>query len=217
MHIAILGTGQVATTLTQALTRTGHTVVAGSTGKDPAADAAFGAPVTDLASAARQGEVVINAVMGSAALEVLSGLEKEIADKVLLDVSNALVLDIAEGQDPHLTFPDLRLLYPNSSLAAQLQKALPEAKVVKSLNTLNIGVSTSPEILPGPTTVFLSGNDADAKATVSRLLTEMGWPVDSQIDLGDVRTARDQEHYFLLYYAMVRALGTVHLNLAIVR
>lgn len=87
-------------------------------------------------------------------------LEDAVVNKILLDVSNAVT-------------PKFELVYRNSSIAAKLQEALPDAKVVKSLNTTNTSVMTAPNSLAAKTTIFLSGNDNTAKATVSNLLADL--------------------------------------------
>ena len=77
-------------------------------------------------------------------------------------------LDFSQGFPPTLTVKD------TDSLAEQVQRAFPDARVVKSLNTMNATLMVDPAMLPEPTTVFLSGDDPEAKATVAGLLGEFG-------------------------------------------
>lgn len=98
------------------------------------------------------------------------------------------------------------LAYPNASLGQALQKALPDAKVVKSLNTLGAPLMVNPSAI-GPSTVFLSGDDAEAKRTVAGLLGDLGWPEDAILDLGAIASARGAQHYFLLFAAIWQATG----------
>ena len=201
INIAILGTGKVGTALAKALSQKGHTLAFGS--REPEKHQGLAAPVVDLSTAINRAELIVNAMPGSSALDTFRPLEDAVANKILLDVSNAVT-------------PKFELVYPNSSIAAKLQEALPDAKVVKSLNTMNTSVMTAPNSLAVKTTIFLSGNDNTAKATVSNLLADLGWPKESQLDLGDISTASGPEHYFLLFFAMVRALKTPTFNISVV-
>jgi predicted dinucleotide-binding enzyme len=96
-----------------------------------------------------------------------------------------------------------------------VQRAFPEAKVVKTLNTLNASVMAHPEALPEPTSVFVSGDDADAKATVTAMLHEFGHT--DVIDLGDITTARGTEWMMPFWLRLMQALGTPAFNYRIVR
>jgi predicted dinucleotide-binding enzyme len=200
MHIAILGTGHMATTLANGFQAVGHTVVLGS--RDPGAHPDLDATVTDVASAVEGADLVVSALQAAFSLDVLSSHAELLADRVLLDIGNAVT-------------ERFELLYPNTSLGARLQEALPRTKVVKSLNTLAGTVAVAPATLPAPTTVFLSGDDADAKALVSGLLADLGWPTAQQIDLGGIETARGPEHYFLLFATLMQSLRTPSFNIEV--
>jgi predicted dinucleotide-binding enzyme len=201
VKIAILGTGKVARTLGAAWQQAGHQVILGAraaSADDP------GFPVTGLQEALEAGDVVVNAITGAAALAAVTALDTSaLAGKTLLDVANAVT---ADGQ----------LAYPNSSLAERLQQALPQAHVVKSLNTAAIEVQADPS-LTGPATVFLSGDDDAAKAEVAGLLHDLGWTGETIIDLGGIPTARGPEHYILLFFATIGVLRTPAFNLRITR
>jgi predicted dinucleotide-binding enzyme len=200
MKIAILGTGTVGTALATKLIETGHDITFGARGDK----SGLVAPALPLAEAVRDAEVVINATPGGQSLDILRSIGADLlADKVLLDVANA-------------SDKTLSLIYPNDSLARLIQEEFPNLKVVKSLNTFNTSVMTNPSVID-PTTVFLSGNDDAAKATVGRLLEDLGWPKDAQLDLGDVETARGPEGYFLLFFATMMKLGSPIFNIAVTR
>jgi predicted dinucleotide-binding enzyme len=159
--------------------------------------------VTSLGDAAAVGELVINATPGATSLEMLNEIgAAPLSGKVLIDVSNAL----GEG---------FNLVYPNSSLASAIQEQFPDVAVVKTLNTVHARVMASPASLGAPSVVFLSGNSADAKATVSELLSDLGWSPEAQIDLGDISTARGAEHYIFLSSALTQVLASTSWNLAI--
>jgi 8-hydroxy-5-deazaflavin:NADPH oxidoreductase len=146
---------------------------------------------------------VVNATPGSASLELVVGIgAAAFAGKVLVDVANAGT-------------PSFELAYLNSSLAEKLQAALPEAKVVKTMNTAAMTVMTEPAALP-PSSVFLSGDDAAAKATVTALLKDFGWADESITDLGGIASARGPEHYFLMFAALMQSLRSPRFNIRLV-
>ena len=202
MNITILGTGHMARTLAGGLLRSGHSVVFGS--RDPQTATDLPAPVLTHREAIAQGEVVVSALAAAHSLETLSPLAEVIADRVLIDIGNA----VNEKMD---------LIYPDSSLGERLQRALPDARVVKTLSTVGGPIGVDPSLLSAPTTVFLSGDDPSAKAVVAGILNGFGWRDDQQIDLGGIVTARAVEHYFLLFAALMGALRTPSFNLAITR
>jgi len=201
MQLGILGTGRVAQTLARSWSAAGHQAVLGS--RDPAAKNGLDAPVTSREAAVAESDVVVNATPGSASLEVVAGIGAAVfAGKVLIDVANA-------------STASFELVYPNSSLGEKLQAALPAAKVVKTLNTAAMSVLTQPASLP-PSSVFVSGDDAGAKATVTSLLTDLGWPEGAIVDLGGIVSARGPEHYFLMFAAIVQSLGTPNFNIRLI-
>lgn len=202
MRIAILGTGRMGRTLGSALAAAGHEIGYGS--RDPGRATDLPGPVLDHAAAIADGVVVISALAAAHSLETLAPLRELLADRVLIDFGNAVD-------------QNFNLIYPDSSLGEKLQQALPETRVVKTLNTVGGEIGVNPARLSGPTNVFLSGDDAAAKGVVSGLLTELGWAPDRQIDLGGIATAKAVEHYFLLFAATMRALGTREFNIAITR
>lgn len=197
MRIGILGTGNVAQTLARRWTAAGHQITFGS--RDPGARGALDFPAASLTSAVADNDIVVNATPGSASLELVNGLG---AAKILLDVANA-------------NTPSFELVYPNSSLAEKLQAALPAARVVKTLNTAAMAVMTEPATLP-PSNVFVSGNDAGAKATVTSLLKDFGWADGSIVDLGDIQSARGPEHYFLMFAALMQMFRSPRFNIRVI-
>ncbi|MCF2531675.1 NADPH-dependent F420 reductase [Yinghuangia soli] len=209
--VAILGAGNVARTLADALARAGHHPVVGARnpGRSAAAWSDSAAKPTTLTSAAEAGDLVVNALPGPVAVDVLSGLARELAGTVLVDVANA-------------TIPDARgfaaeLLYPGSSLAEELQRALPRTRVVKALNTVHVSAMAAPASLAIPPTAFLSGNDTTAKADTRTLLTTLGWDQHHVVDLGPITTARVPESFLLLVGPLINALGPIPFALSIAR
>ena len=203
MRIAVIGSGQAGSTLAAAWAGAGHDVVIGS--RRPEGRAVADVPVETIAGAAAGADVVVNATPGMGSVALLSSQPDGWLDGVvLLDLGNA---DDGAG----------RLAYPDSSLAEQLQAAFPRTRVVKSLNTLECTVMVNPGLLPEPTTVFVSGDDAGAKRVVTALLLDLGWDESQVLDLGTLRTARATEHLIPLYYALRDALGTPDFNYRVVR
>lgn len=196
--IGILGSGRVATALANKLASVGHEVTLGT--RTPAAPNWTGAPLTiaDYESAARTAQIVINATPGDGAIERLGALATELADKILIDVSNS---HSPSGSEP--------------SLAERLQTALPTTRVVKTLNTMFFTVMTDPHSLRVPPTAFLSGNDDSAKAVVTALLTDLDWPAAWIEDLGDITTARGPEALMLLVPSLIRNRGFVPFALTV--
>src|SRR6186713_1042265 len=161
MRIAVLGAGTVGQTLAAKLRELGHDVAIGT--RNPRDGA------VSYAEAAESAELLVNATHGSASLEALAAAGAEnVAGKVLIDVSNAL--DFGPGRPPVVG------LSVDDSIAEQIQRAHPDAKVVKALNTVNAEVMVDPSIVPGEHVLFMCGNDEAAKAQVVELLGSFGWP-----------------------------------------
>jgi predicted dinucleotide-binding enzyme len=201
MELGILGTGGVAQTLAKRWSASGHQVTDGS--RDPSSKGGLGFPVVPLAAAVADHDIVVNATPGSASLELVGLIGPAAFEgKVLIDVANA-------------NTPSFELVYPNASLGEKLQAALPKAHVVKTMNTAAMSVMTGPGKLP-PSSVFVSGNDAGAKATVVGLLADLGWPEGSIVDLGGIESARGPEHYFLMFAAIMQSLRSPQFNIRLV-
>ena len=226
MKIAVLGTGTVGRTLAGALAGLGHDVAMGT--RDPQATFArsgpdaMGAPpfsewhaanqhipLETFADAAAASELVVNATKGARTLAAL-GFARSVnhSRKVLMDVSNAL--DFSQGMPPVLNPVN------TESLAERIQHSFPDALVVKTLNTMNAGLMVDPGRLnDGDHSVFISGDDAEAKTTVSGLLRELGHR--DIIDLGDITSARAAEMMMPAWLRLYSVLGTLDFNFKIVR
>ena len=223
MRIGILGTGTVGRALAEGFARTGHDVFLGTRdvhattirpleGDPPSMAEWLSAhpriALVDLPSAAESAEVIVNATRGHASLESLAAAGAlNLAGKPLLDVANPL--DFSAGFPPTLSVKD------TDSLGEQIQRAFPQAHVVKGLNTLDAALMTRPDLLPEPTTLPIAGDDAQAKAIVTGLLGEFGW--SDVLDLGGITNARGTEMWLALWLRTMSALGTRMFNLRIVR
>ncbi|MFF8397442.1 NADPH-dependent F420 reductase [Streptomyces sp. NPDC016172] len=203
MRIGLLGTGNVARALAHGWSAAGHDVLLGS--RKPGERTDLTLPVAGLNETAAHAEALVNATPGTVSLDLLRSLgAPALAGTLLIDVGVGLSDDFTE------------LSHPNSSLAEQIQEAFPQTPVVKTLCTMDSTAMTAPGGLAGPTTVFLSGNDPRAKRTTGHLLTDLGWPPSSQLDIGDITTARGQEHFALLFMGIANGLGSHTFNIRVV-
>ena len=157
------------------------------------------------ADAGTDADMVVNATSGTVSLEALA--EVDLDGKVLLDVSNPL--DFSGGFPPTLSVKD------TDSVAEQIQRAHPEARVVKSLNTVNAGVMVDPGQLAEATTMFVAGDDALAREAVGALLRDLGWT--DIVEFPTLDGARGMEMWLPLWVRLMNALGTADFNLRLVR
>ena len=197
-RIGVLGTGTVGKTVGTKLTEVGHEVKMGTRSEGTYAEAAS------------FGEIVVNATAGSASLEALEAAGSEnLAGKTLWDIANPL--DFSEGFPPTLTVAN------DDSLAEQIQRAHPDANVVKALNTVTAAVMVEPALLGEESDLFLCGNEKSAKAEVIEILETFGWLSGDIIDVGDITAARGMEAYLLLWVRLMGALDTPTFNVRVVR
>ncbi|MHA6764212.1 NADPH-dependent F420 reductase [Streptacidiphilus sp. PAMC 29251] len=214
MKIAVFGTGDVGRRLAGKLVSLGHDVTMGSRTADNADAtrwaAESGGGHGTFADAAAGSELVVNATGGLVSLAALQAAgAANLRGKVLVDVSNAL--DFSAGFPPSVVTPD------GASVAEQLQKAFPETRVVKTLNTMTNTVMVEPGLIPGHHNVFLSGNDPEAKAQVAALLESFGWAAGQILDLGDLSSAGATELLMPLWLRLLGAFGDGNFNFAVVR
>jgi predicted dinucleotide-binding enzyme len=226
MKFGILGTGVVGKTIAARLAGLGHEVVIGTrepeetlsrTEPDAYGNPPFSAwqeehPEVRLGTfgeAAAHGEMVLNATAGAVSLEALDlAGEDNLNGKILIDVSNPL--DFSKGMPPTLWVSN------TDSLGEQIQRRFPEAMVVKTLHTMNAYLMVDPAQLAATDhTVFVGGNDAEAKAQVTELLRSLGWT--DILDLGDITTARGTEMLLPIWVRLFGALQKPIFNFKIVR
>ncbi len=226
MKVAVLGTGMAGRAIAGALAGLGHDVVIGT--RDPKATLArtepdrMGTPplaqwhaanpeigLAAFADAAAGAELVVNATNGNGSLAALAAAGTgNLAGKVIMDVANPL--DFSRGMPPSLNPVN------TDSLGEEIQRAFPEAHVVKTLNTMTASVMVNPaSVAGGDHTVFVSGDDPDAKAAVTELLKAFGHR--DVIDLGDITTARGAEMMLPIWLRLWGALGTGEFNFKIAR
>jgi 8-hydroxy-5-deazaflavin:NADPH oxidoreductase len=212
MKIGVLGSGIIAQGLSARLAELGHHVVIGTRDADKLRgwqSSNQRVLIGTFADTAAHGDWVINATNGAGTLSALTMAgEENLADKILIDVSNPF--DFSNGFPPSLT------VFGRDSLAEQIQRAFPLARVVKTLNTVTARVMTHPlEVANGDHHVFISANDADAKTQVTELLRTFGWI--HIFDLGDLSTARGTEAYLLLWVRLYGAMNTGMINVKVMK
>ena len=215
MKIAVLGTGTAGRTLAPALAALGHDVSVGT--RDPHDTARredWTGAVADLAlrpydTVAEGADLVVNATNGQGSLAALAAVGSDrLAGTVLLDIANPL--DFSAGFPPTLSVKD------TDSLAEQIARAFPEARVVKALNTVTASVMVDPGLVgAGDTTVFVASDHADARALVIELLEQLGWR--DVVEFEELSAARGLEMYLALWVRLMGRLGTAAFNVKLVR
>jgi len=227
MKIGIIGTGMVGKSLAAKLVDIGHDVMMGtrdvaktlaSAAKDYAGNLPFGEwqkqhPKVKLGTfvdTAKHGEVIISATSGAASIDPLKlAGASNLKGKILMDISNPL--DFSKGMPPFLSVCN------TDSLGEQVQRAFPDTKVVKTLNTTNAFMMVNPGSLAnGDHTMFVCGNDAGAKAAATGYLKEwFGWK--DIIDVGDITSARGTEMLLPIWVRLYGILQTPAFNFKIAR
>jgi predicted dinucleotide-binding enzyme len=220
MNIGVLGTGVVGETIATALVKRGHNVRMGSRTPDNEKAMAWVNAANEHATqgvfndAAAFGEIVFLCLNGAHTLDAIKQLEPEsLEGKIVIDLTNPL--DFSHGMPPRL----LDGLGNSNSLGEEVQKALPQAHVVKTLNTMNCQLMVDPKLVNnGRHTLFICGNDEEAKSRVKDFLEDnFGWNEENILDLGPIQNARATEAYVPFWVAMMQATGTPMFNVHVVR
>ena len=190
MRVGVLGTGEVGRRLAAGFQSRGHEVMIGSreTDKPELRDwlsgEGSGIEAGTFAEAAAHGELAVLAVLGDAAEEAIRAAGPEnFSGKVVIDAMNPL--DFSGGFPPKLSISG------EDSLGERVQRALPDAKVVKAFNTIGNPYFVDPSFSQGEPTMLIAGNDSDAKGKVRDVLSEFGW--SDTIDIGGIEGSRELE------------------------
>lgn len=215
MKIAVLGTGIVGETIANKLLALGHEVKMGSRsathekGQAWAKAAGERASLATFAEAAAFGELAFNCTSGSGSIPALEAAASGLKGKLVVDIANPL--DFSKG------FPPTLFSGNTDSLGEQAQRTLPDSKVVKALNHVTCTLMVDARrVAGGDHDGLICGNDAEAKATVTKIMKEwFGW--QRVIDLGDIAQARGTESYLPLWVRLYGALGTADFNIKIMR
>lgn len=215
-NVGVLGTGMVGSTIGSKMIQLGYSVKMGSRLASNEKATAWAASNGSSAShgtfedATQFGDVIFLCTKGDFTLDALKlSKASNFKGKVVVDISNPL--DFSKGMPPSL----IPQFTNTNSLGEEVQKMLPDAHVVKTLNIVNCEVMVHPGKSGGDPTMFMSGNDAQAKATVRGILNQFGWT--DIIDLGDITTARGLEMILPLWLRTWMATQNGHFGFKIVR
>ena len=183
VKVGVLGSGDVGKVLAGGFLKLGHEVRIGSRSPEKlqewAAGAGNGASTGTFAEAAKFGDIIVLATHGEgtqSAVELAGAANFD--GKVVIDATNPL--DFSSGG------PQLSIGF-NDSLGERVQRWLPNARIVKAFNTVGNAHMIDPQFPGGPPTMFIAGNDADAKKLVTQVSEAWGWDV---ADLGGIEASR---------------------------
>ena len=194
MKIGVIGSGQVAKTLAAGFLKHGHDVRVGTRHPDKLAGWAAEHPkaaIGSFAETAKFGEVVVLAVKGSVAADALRAAgANNVTGKTVIDVTNP----IADAPPVNGVLKFFTTL--DDSLMERLQGEFPAARLVKAFNSVGAAAMVNPQFKGGPPTMFMCGNDEDAKKTVKGILDQFGWQAE---DLGGAEAARAIEPLCMLW------------------
>ncbi len=193
MKIGIIGSGTVSQTLAVGLVHHGHQVAVGT--RDPSKLAEWKSKnptvsVTSMRDAAAFGEVCFLAVKGNAAQEAVAGCADALAGKVVLDTTNPIA-DVPPKDGVLSYFTSM-----NDSLMERLQTAFPKVHFVKAFNSVGAPRMVNPTYAGGKPSMFICGNDADAKKVAADIVSALGWEVE---DMGTAVAARAIEPLCVLW------------------
>jgi predicted dinucleotide-binding enzyme len=189
-RVGVLGSGEVGRRLAAGFGSRGHDVMIGS--RDPAkgelrewlsGDGA-GIKAGTFTEVAAHGELLVLAVLGDAAEDAIAEAGAEhFSGKVVIDAMNPL--DFSGGFPPKLSISG------EDSLGERVQRALPDAKVVKAFNTIGNAYFVDPRFSDGEPTMLIAGDDEAAKRTVGDVLADFGW--SDVVDIGGIAGSRELE------------------------
>lgn len=194
MNVGVLGSGDVAKALAGGFIKHGHRVMLGT--RDAAKLAGFlaehqGARAATFTEAAKFGELVVLAVKGTVALDALkAATAANLAGKPIIDATNPIA-DEAPDKGVLKYFTSL-----DQSLMERLQAAFPSAHFVKAFNSVGNALMVNPQFKGGKPTMFICGNDDEAKVTVRGILDQFGWET---ADMGAAEAARAIEPLCMLW------------------
>jgi predicted dinucleotide-binding enzyme len=202
--VGVLGSGDVGRRLASGFAGRGHNVLLGTRDPDKPelrerlSGEGGGVEAGTFAQTAAHGELLALAVLGTAAEQAIADAGPEnFAGKVLIDATNPL--DFSGGVPPKLA------ICGEDSLGERVQRALPDAKVVKAFNTIGNAYFVDPSFREGKPTMLIAGDDEDAKRIVGDVLADFGWP--GPIDLGGIEGSRELEAICIAWVKIGGARG----------
>jgi 8-hydroxy-5-deazaflavin:NADPH oxidoreductase len=201
-RVGVVGSGSVGRALAAGSASRGHEVTIGT--RDPEQNEDLQAwaaqhenvAIGSFAATAEAGEIVVLATRGTAVEEAIETAGRQrFAGKLVIDATNPL--DFSGGG------PALALGHADSG-GETVQRALPDARVVKAFNTVNAGLMVDPGLPNGPHPMFIAGDDEGAKATVAEILSDFGWKA---YDVGGIERSRELESLVILWVAIGQRRG----------
>ncbi|MBV9197444.1 MAG: NAD(P)-binding domain-containing protein [Solirubrobacterales bacterium] len=148
--------------------------------------------------AAAHGELLVLAVLGDAA-------ERAIADAGRENFSGKVVIDAMNPLDFSAGFPPKLSVSGEDSLGERVQRALPDARVVKAFNTIGNPYFVDPSFSDGQPTMLIAGDDENAKRTVRDVLADFGW--SDTFDIGGIEGSRELEAICIAWVKIGGARG----------
>lgn len=211
MRVGVIGSGEVGEALARGFASRGHEVTIGSRNPEKLASfaAASGGKIKagTLEETAAFGDVLALATLGAAAEEALRLCGASNFDrKILIDVTNPLRFEEGKMPQAFTGFDD--------SLGERVQRAVPNAKVVKAFNTVGNQFFVDPKLPNGPPTMFIAGDDAGAKKSVTQILESFGWDV---ADAGGIEESRQLESLAMLWIHTGIANGNFNIAFKLLR
>jgi predicted dinucleotide-binding enzyme len=203
-RVGVLGSGQVGRQLAAGFAARGHDVIIGSRDPDKpelrewlSGDGA-GIRAGTFDGVAAHGELLVLAVLGDAAEEAITEAgPQNFTDKVVIDTMNPL--DFSGGFPPKLSISG------EDSLGERVQRALPDARVVKAFNTIGHQYFVDPHFSEGQPTMLIAGDDESAKRTVTEVLADFGW--SDVVDLGGIEGSRELEAICIAWVKLIGVRG----------
>jgi 8-hydroxy-5-deazaflavin:NADPH oxidoreductase len=204
IRVGVLGTGEVGRRLAGGFRSRGHNVMIGS--RDPGkpelrewlSGDGSGIEAGTFVQAAAHGELLVLAVLGNAAEEAIADAGPDnFRGKVVIDAMNPL--DFSGGFPPKLSIAG------EDSLGERVQRALPDARVVKAFNTIGSPHFVDPSFSESQPTMLIAGDDQDAKGTVRDLLADFGW--SDTVDIGGIEGSRELEAMCIAWVKIGGARG----------
>jgi len=195
MKVGILGSGIVGQTLGFGFIKYGHQVKIGTSNPNKLNDwiksSGTNASIGSFADAASFGEIIILAVKGTAAMNVLEKAgSKNLADKTIIDATNPIE-EVPPVNGVLKFFTD-----QNYSLMEQLQSNYPESNFVKAFSCVGNSSMVDPDFGGQKPTMFIAGNNDDSKNVVKKILDTFGWEME---DMGKAEAARAIEPLCILW------------------
>lgn len=201
-RVGVVGSGTVGRALAAGFAAHGHEVTIGTRAPEENDDLQAwaaqhdGVAIGHFAAAAEAGELVVLATRGTAVEQAIATAgPQHFSGKLVIDATNPL--DVSGGG------PALAVGHTDSG-GEIVQRALPDARVVKAFNTVNAGLMVDPGLPDGPHPMFIAGDDDGAKATIADLLSDFGWRA---FDVGGIERSRELESLVILWVAIGQQRG----------